>query len=89
MTARIQSSWRAMGVQPAVSRLVPPRGSTIETQLRLFYSRNQMQNRTETLRVGLTAPEFTLSAANREGSFSLSDLRKQGTIVLEFLRGTW
>jgi peroxiredoxin len=48
-----------------------------------------MQNRTETLGIGSRAPEFSLTAANREGSFSLSRLRADGPAVLEFLRGTW
>jgi len=48
-----------------------------------------MADRTETLAVGSLAPDFLLAAANREGSFSLSALRAQGTVILEFLRGTW
>jgi hypothetical protein len=55
----------------------------------LPYSRFQMQNRTETLGIGSRAPEFSLTAANRQGNFSLSTLRAQGLAVLEFLRGTW
>ena len=48
-----------------------------------------MQNRTETLGIGSRAPDFSLAAANREGTFSLSILRARGPAVLEFLRGTW
>ena len=48
-----------------------------------------MKDRTDTLEIGSTAPHFSLSAANREGLFSLTDFLKQGTFVLEFLRGTW
>ncbi len=48
-----------------------------------------MQNRTETLEVGSQAPEFSLSAANQDGQFSLRGLIEQGTLILEFLRGTW
>lgn len=48
-----------------------------------------MQDHTETLRVGSRAPEFSLTAANREGEFSLSTLLGGGSLVLEFLRGTW
>ena len=48
-----------------------------------------MQDHTETLRVGVRAPEFSLQAANREGMFSLSDLLAKGTLIVEFLRGTW
>jgi len=55
----------------------------------LFYIRDRMQNRTDTLEVGWRAPQFSLGAANREGIFSLSGLLAQGKLVLEFLRGTW
>ncbi|HZQ19710.1 MAG TPA: hypothetical protein VFA90_13400 [Terriglobales bacterium] len=48
-----------------------------------------MLDRTQTLRVGSPAPEFAVSAANREGMFSLRQLVSQGTVILEFLRGTW
>jgi len=48
-----------------------------------------MADRTETLTVGSLAPEFSLSAANREGAFSLSSLRARRAVILEFLRGTW
>ena len=48
-----------------------------------------MQNITETLGIGSRAPEFKLSAANREGTFALSSLREQGPVIVEFLRGTW
>jgi peroxiredoxin len=48
-----------------------------------------MKDRTDTLEVGSRAPQFSLAAANREGSFSLSGLLARGKIILEFLRGTW
>ncbi len=48
-----------------------------------------MKHQTETLTVGSPAPAFTLFAANREGSFALSDLISHGTLVIEFQRGTW
>jgi peroxiredoxin len=48
-----------------------------------------MQNRTDTLEIGSQAPDFSLQAANRPGTFTLDDLLSQGTLVLEFLRGTW
>jgi peroxiredoxin len=48
-----------------------------------------MQNRTETLGIGSRAPDFSLTAANGEGVFSLSSLRARGAVILEFLRGTW
>ena len=50
---------------------------------------NQMQDHTETLSVGSRAPEFLLSAANREGILSLSGFLIRGTLIVEFLRGTW
>jgi len=48
-----------------------------------------MRRKTETLEIGSTAPTFTLSAANREGTFALPDLLSRGLLVVEFLRGTW
>jgi hypothetical protein len=48
-----------------------------------------MKNQTETLSIGSPAPPFTLAAANREGIFSLRGLISRGTLILEFLRGTW
>ena len=41
----------------------------------------EMQNRTETLEIGSRAPEFSLPAANREGSFfTLSTLLGHGPV---------
>lgn len=48
-----------------------------------------MKDRTETLAVGSKAPDFSLSAANREGMFSLGGFLVKGPLILEFLRGTW
>ena len=48
-----------------------------------------MSDRTETLAVGSRAPEFLLSAANRDGIFSLSGFLSRATLIAEFLRGTW
>ncbi|MGA9472774.1 MAG: hypothetical protein WBV36_09940 [Terriglobales bacterium] len=48
-----------------------------------------VKDRTETLAIGSKAPDFSLSAANREGVFSLGGLLAQGPLILEFLRGTW
>ncbi|HUM05007.1 MAG TPA: hypothetical protein VLT90_06070 [Terriglobales bacterium] len=48
-----------------------------------------MRPRTETLEVGLRAPDFSLEAANREGMFRLTNLYSGGPLILEFLRGTW
>jgi hypothetical protein len=68
-------------------------GSLVASALVLLshlpYSQSKMQNRTETLGIGSRAPDFSLTAANREGDFSLSSLRTQGLVILEFLRGTW
>ena len=48
-----------------------------------------MKNRTETLEIGSRAPDFSLTAANREGTFTLGGLLAKGAVILEFLRGTW
>jgi len=48
-----------------------------------------MRDKTETLAMGDRAPDFTLSAANRPGAFTLSGLLPSGPVILEFLRGTW
>jgi peroxiredoxin len=48
-----------------------------------------MPSCTETLEIGSRAPEFSLTAANREGSFTLAGFLGQGALILEFLRGTW
>ncbi len=50
---------------------------------------SNMKNRTETLEIGSRAPDFSLTAANRESIFTLAGLLAQGTLILEFLRGTW
>ena len=71
---------------PPVVRLVCPLLFCSRGYLRVDL---EMQNRTETLGIGSRDPEFSLTAANREGRFSLSSLRERGTVILEFLRGTW
>jgi hypothetical protein len=48
-----------------------------------------MKDRTETLELRSLAPYFSLTAANREGTFTLDGLLAEGALVLEFLRGTW
>jgi len=48
-----------------------------------------MSDRTETLTIGSRAPEFLLSAANRDGILSLSGFLSRGVLIVEFLRGTW
>lgn len=49
----------------------------------------QVEDRTETLQVGSPAPGFSLQAANRAGEISLQSLLQGGTLIIEFLRGTW
>ena len=51
--------------------------------------RPRMPEQTATLRTGDAAPGFELSAANREGVFSLQAALQRGPVILEFLRGTW
>ena len=48
-----------------------------------------MKDRTETLEIGSSAPDFSLAAANRDGVFTLGGFLKHGPVILEFLRGTW
>jgi hypothetical protein len=48
-----------------------------------------MKDRTDTLEIGSKAPDFSLSAANREGAFTLGSFLAQGSLIFEFLRGTW
>jgi hypothetical protein len=53
-----------------------------------------MKDRTDTLEIGSRAPDFSLQAANREGTFTLAGLLEQGllaggTLIFEFVRGTW
>ena len=48
-----------------------------------------MKNVTDTLGFGSRAPEFRLAAANQPGEFALPEMVKCGSVVMEFLRGTW
>lgn len=49
-----------------------------------------MLDHTDTLQLGARAPEFTLESANRERLVhTLSGFLRRGTLILEFLRGTW
>jgi len=41
------------------------------------------------VRVAARVPDFTLAAANRPETFSLSEMLKHGPVIVEFLRGTW
>ena len=56
------------------------------TSLRVGF---KMKNCTDTLEIGSRAPAFSLEAANREATFALDGLLAKGTLILEFLRGTW
>ena len=48
-----------------------------------------MNNTTETLGIGSRAPNFTLQAAVGQETHTLAKWTTKGTVVLEFLRGTW
>jgi peroxiredoxin len=48
-----------------------------------------VKTRTDTLEIGSRAPEFSLAAANQEGTFKLRSLLERAPVILEFLRGTW
>jgi hypothetical protein len=48
-----------------------------------------VKDRTETLEIGASAPAFLLGSANRPGPMTLAGLLQSGTLILEFLRGTW
>lgn len=39
--------------------------------------------------VGARVPDFSLAAANREGTFRLYDMLQRSPVIVEFLRGTW
>ena len=67
---------------PVPNPLLFPISTSLKVEL-------NMRNRTETLEIASRAPDFFLRAANREGTFTLGGLRDQGTLILEFLRGTW
>ena len=41
------------------------------------------------VQVGARVPDFTLAAANREGTIHLYELLQRGPMIVEFLRGTW
>jgi hypothetical protein len=57
--------------------------------LRCSMVRSRMPEQTSRLKNGDRAPEFQLTAANRDGKFTLSAALKRGAVILEFLRGTW
>ena len=67
---------------PVPNPLLFPISTSLKVEL-------NMRNRTETLEIASRAPDFFLRAANREGTFTLGGLLDQGTLILEFLRGTW
>lgn len=74
---------------PGVASDGSPARSLVVPQFLLAYSPFRVKNRTDTLEIGARAPEFSLGAANREGTFSLAGLLESGALMLEFLRGTW
>jgi hypothetical protein len=47
------------------------------------------KDRTDTLEIGSNAPDFSLSAANREGAFTLRTFLDIRPLIFEFVRGTW
>jgi hypothetical protein len=47
------------------------------------------EQRSDTLKTGDTAPNFSLAAANRPGTFTLAEAHLHGPAIVEFLRGTW
>ena len=47
------------------------------------------KDRSESLKIGDRAPDFSLTAANRDGTFSLTAVLQRGPAIVEFLRGTW
>ncbi len=47
------------------------------------------EQHSDTLRIGDAAPDFSLSAANQPGLFTLAQARARGPAIVEFLRGTW
>ncbi len=48
-----------------------------------------MKSVSDTLKIGDPAPHFILTAANRDGEFTLDQYTAKGPVLLEFLRGTW
>jgi hypothetical protein len=69
--------------------LVPARVASLFPHFLCFKVSLGMQTRTETLQVGSRAPEFALEAANRRGVLTLSGFLQRGSLIVEFLRGTW
>ncbi len=88
-STRITAANRSATQNQLQSRLIPvsrPLLFLIPASLTVELS---MQSRTDTLEIGSRAPDFSLGAANREGTFTLSGLSEKDTLILEFLRGTW
>jgi len=69
--------------------------SVIVPLLPLHYCHFWMARNSDTLKVGDSAPSFSLWAANEFNAIGtplemrLQDLMQRGPVVLEFLRGTW
>lgn len=80
--ARLSSS--RFGTPPVPHPLLFLISTSLKVELNM-----QNKDRTETLGVGSSVPDFSLPAANREGRFSLGGFLERGPLILEFLRGTW
>jgi hypothetical protein len=73
----------------ALSLVVPARFPLLFLNFSCLRVESSMKSQTETLEIGSHAPDFSLSAANRDGAFTLGGLLGQRSLILEFLRGTW
>lgn len=69
--------------------MVPPHFPLLFSDFSCLTVNHKMQSRTETLEIGSQAPDFSLGAANREGTLSLGGFLQHGALIFEFLRGTW
>ncbi len=87
-------SVRAKAVASTLSPVVPTRFPLLFLNFSCLKVKSRMKSQTETLEIGSLAPGFSLSAANRDGTFTLDGLLERGLVdqrplILEFLRGTW
>lgn len=55
----------------------------------LFLSKMDDKSQSSTLKIGDQAPDFSLTAANSDGTFSQATILQRGPAIVEFLRGTW
>lgn len=84
----MHQNWCSCPWNPGSIQLDSYVSSTIVRFSWVFYSLRRMAE-SSTLKVGDRAPDFTLAAANRDGTHSLRDALQRGPALLEFLRGTW